>query len=257
MRELFLTASVKDADFSMTCAVLQGLTWMTARQSLHRILFFHGQPQPKPLKNTRAFQQSRFLSLWRELSNQLARSSYVLQVAYEVALDKDFGQGTSMEFNNLPGTLRWTDLPDPLKDTPVTQRKKIEIPDQPNLPVAMTDNGFQYKNEMIQESHSFIRENIEFVFSRYYHIPDPPSPGQPVSSLPAFADLRPVDPAQKWVLNIKLNVLEDNQPDKVRKASEELLRVRAELEKLFDFKTLDRRIFDTRIAPPPVIPGRG
>lgn len=162
-----------------------------------------------------------------------------------------------MEFNNLPGTLRWTDLPDPLKDTPITQRKKIEIPDQLNLPVAMTDNGFQYKNEMIQESYSFIRENIEFVFSRYYHIPEPPSPGQPVKSLPAFDNLRPVDPAQKWVLNIKLNVLEDNQPDKVRKASEELLRVRIELEKLFDFKILDRRIFDTRIAPPPVIPGRG
>lgn len=78
-----------------------------------------------------------------------------------------------------------------------------------------------------------------------------------MKSLPAFDNLRPVDPAQKWVLNIKLNVLEDNQPDKVRKASEELLRVRIELEKLFDFKILDRRIFDTRIAPPPVIPGRG
>ncbi|KAI1454726.1 mediator complex, subunit Med18 [Annulohypoxylon moriforme] len=255
MRELFLTASVKDADFPMTCAVLQGLTWMTARQTVHRILFFHGQPQPKSLKNTRAFQQSRFLQLWKELSNQLARSSYVLQVAYEVSLEKDFGKGTAMEFNGLPGTLRWTDLPDPIRDTPVTTRKKIEIPDQPALPVAMNDNGLQYKNEMIQESHSFVRENIEFVFSRYYHLPD--SPGRPVTTLPAFADLRPVDPAQKWVLNVKLNVLDDNQPDKVKKASEELLDVKAELEKLFDFKVLDRRIFDTRITPPPVIPGRG
>ena len=108
---------------------------------------------------------------------------------------------------------------------------------------------------MIQESYSFVRENIEFVFSRYYHLPD--SPGRPVINLPAFADLRPVDPAQKWVLNVKLNVIDDNQPDKVRKASEELLAVKAELSKLFDFKIIDRRIFDTRIAPPPVIPGRG
>ncbi|KAI2463507.1 mediator complex, subunit Med18 [Annulohypoxylon bovei var. microspora] len=255
MRELFLTASVKDADFSMTCAVFQGLTWMTARRSVHRILFFHGQPQPKPLKNTRAFQQSRLLPLWKELSNQLARSSYVLQVAYEVLPDKDFGKGTAMEFHALPGTLRWTDLPDPLRDTPVTSRKKIEIPDQPALPLAMADNGFQYKNEMIQESYSFVRDNIEFVFSRYYHLPE--SPNRPVATLPAFTDLRPVDSAQKWVLNVKLNVLDDNQPDKVRKASEELLGVKAELDRLFDFKILDRRVFDTRIAPPPVIPGRG
>ncbi|KAI2632125.1 mediator complex, subunit Med18 [Hypoxylon sp. NC1633] len=255
MRELFLTASVRDGDFAMACSVFQGLTWMTARQSVHRILFYHGQPQPKALKNTRTFQQSRFLPLWKELSNQMARASYVLQVAYEVLPDKDFGRGTAMEFNSLPGTLRWTDLPDPLRDTPITSRKKIEIPEQSSLPTAMTDNGFRYMNEIIQESYTFVRENVEFVFSRYYRLPD--SPGRPVTTLPAWADLRPIDPAQKWVLNVKLNVLEDSQPEKVRKANEELLGVKMELDKLFDFKHIDRRVFDTRIAPPPAIPGRG
>ncbi|KAI1106335.1 mediator complex, subunit Med18 [Jackrogersella minutella] len=254
MRELFLTASVKDSDFPMACAVMQGLTWMKSRQSIHRILFFEGQPQPKPLKNTRAFQQSRFLQLWKELNAQLARSSYVIQIAYEVVPDRDLGKGTTMEFNSLPGTLRWTDLPDPARDTPVTTRKKIEIPEQGALPLAMTDNGLQYKNEIIQESHSFVRENAEFVFSRYYRLPE--SPGGPVASLPPFTALRPVDSAQKWVLNIKMNV-DESQPDKVKKATEELLAVKAELDKIFNFKTLDRRVFDTRIAPPPVIPGRG
>ncbi|KAI1388958.1 mediator complex, subunit Med18 [Hypoxylon trugodes] len=254
-RELFLTATVKDSDFTMACAVLQGMTWMSARQSIHRILFYQGHPQPKPLKNVRAFQQSRYLPLWKELSNQLARSSYILQAAYEVIPDRDLGKGTTMEFNSLPGFLRWTDLPDPLRDTPVTSRKKIEIPEQVNLPMAMIDNGFQYKNEIIQESHSYVRENIEFIFSRYYHLPD--SPGQPVASLPAWADLRPLDPAQKWVLNVKLNLLDDSQPDKLKKASEELLAVKMELDILFEFKPIDRRVFDTRIAPPPAIPGRG
>ncbi|KAI1375995.1 mediator complex, subunit Med18 [Hypoxylon crocopeplum] len=255
MRELFLTASVGGDDFSMACAVLQGLTWMTARRTVHRILFFHGHPQPKALKNTRAFQHSRFIPLWKELSNQLSRSSYVLQIAYEVVPDRNFGKGTAMEFNSLSGTLRWTDLPDPLRDNPVTSRKKIEIPDQGGLPTALTDNGFRYKNEIIQESYSFVRENVEFVFSRYYHLPN--SPGRPVTTLPAWTDLRPLDPAQKWVLNVKLNVLDDSQPEKVKKANEELLGVKAELDKIFDFKVVDRRVFDTRIAPPPVIPGRG
>lgn len=255
MRELFLTASVKDADFQMACAILQGLTWMTARQSIHRILFFHGEPQPRPLKNTRAFQTSRFLPLWRELSNQLSRSSYIIQVAYEIVPDRDFRKENSMEFNALPGTLRWTDLPDPQRDTPVTTRKKIEIPDQPQLLTAMTDNGFRYVNEMIQESRSFVRDNVEFIFSRYYHLPD--SAEGPVASLPAFEDLRPVDPAQKWVLNVKLNVPDDSQPDKVKKAMEELLNVKAELDKIFDFQPIDRRVFDTRIAPPSMIPSSG
>ncbi|KAI1780927.1 mediator complex, subunit Med18 [Hypoxylon cercidicola] len=255
MRELFLTASTKDADFSMSCAVLQGLAWMTARKSVHRILFFHGQPQPKPLKNMRAFQQSRHPQLWKDLSNQLMRSSYVLQIAYEVNPDRDFGKGTAMEFNSLPGTLRWTDLPDPARDTPVTSRKKIEIPEQSHLPMALTDNGFRYKNEVIQESYSFVRENVEFVFSRYYEVTG--SPGRPITSLPPWADLKPLDPAQKWVLNVKLNVPDDSQPEKVKKAHEELLAVKAELDRLFEFKAIDRRVFDTRIAPPParVIPG--
>ncbi|KAL7624098.1 hypothetical protein AAE478_005655 [Parahypoxylon ruwenzoriense] len=255
MRELFLTASVNDADFPMACAVLQGLTWMTARRSLHRILFFYGQPQPKPLKNTRVFQQPRYHMFWKELSAQLARSSYVIQTAYEVVQNKDFGKGTAMEFNSLPGTLRWTDLPDPLRDTPVTSRKKIEIPEQTILLTTMTENGFRYKNEMILETYSFVRENVEFVFSRYYHLPE--SPGRPVTTLPAWTDLRPVDPAQKWVLNVKLNVLDDSHPERVKKANDELMAVKAELDKIFEFKPIDRRVFDTRIAPPPVIPGRG
>ncbi|KAI0181567.1 mediator complex, subunit Med18 [Hypoxylon sp. FL1284] len=255
MRELFLTASTRDADFTMSCAVLQGLAWMTARRSIHRILFFHGEPQPKPLKNTRAFQQSRHLQLWKDLSNQLMRSSYVLQTAYEVSLERDFGKGTAMEFNSSPGTLRWTDLPDPARDTPVTSRKKIEIPEQFSLLTALTDNGFRYKNEMIQESYSFVRENVEFVFTRYYHLPE--SPGRPITTLPPWGDLRPLDPAQKWVLNVKLNVPDDSQPEKVKKAHEELLAVKAELDRLFEFRPVDRRVFDTRIAPPParVIPG--
>ncbi|OTB03471.1 hypothetical protein M426DRAFT_178372 [Hypoxylon sp. CI-4A] len=256
MKELFLSATVKDDDFTMACAVLQGLTWMSARRSIHRILFFHGQPAPTPLKNPRAFQQSRYIQLWKELSSQLARSSYILQIAYEVLQDRDFGKETTMNFNSTPGTLQWIDFPDPLRDTPVTTRKKIEIPEQPNLPNALTDNGFRFKNEIIQESYAFVRENVEFVFSRYYRI-NLEENNSPAATLPAWADLRPVDPARKWVLNVKLNVLDDSQPDKVRKANEEILAVKAELDKLFDFKVIDRKAFDTRIAPPPVVTIRG
>ncbi|KAI1485648.1 mediator complex, subunit Med18 [Biscogniauxia mediterranea] len=251
MRELFLTATVPASDFDVACAIFQGLTWMTARQTAYRILYFAGQPVPKGLPNMRNLRMTPLAPLWNELSRQLSRSSYVLQTRYEVSPTADFGKDTGMDFNNSKGTLLWTDLPDPLRDTPIISRKKVEIPDQTFLPTILADNSHTYTSELIQQSYSFVRENVEFVFSRYYHLPE--SPGRPVPVLPAWKDLRPADPAQKWVLNVKLNVPDDSQPEKIRKANDELMAVKAELEKLFDFKIIDRRVFDTRITPPKVV----
>ncbi|KAI0809562.1 mediator complex, subunit Med18 [Xylaria sp. FL0064] len=258
MHELFLTASVMPGDFDTACAILQGLSWMTARRSIYRILFFEGQPQPKGLAKTppqSALPRQNEKQLWMELHKQLLRSSYILQAAYEVAPEADFGKESTVDLNRLPATLRWTDLPDPLRDSPITSRKKIEIPFAHGLPGVLMANGHTYTNELIQESYSFNRGDLEIVLSRYYHLPE--SPNRPIAHLPAWADLRPVDPAQKWVLNVKLNVAEDGQPEKLAKANEQLMRNKAEFDKLFDFKIVDRRVFDTRIAPPPVIPGRG
>lgn len=100
-----------------------------------------------------------------------------------------------------------------------------------------------------------MRANVEFSFSRYYH-PGAAGHSSPLSSLPAWADLRPIDPANNWVLAVRLFVAEDNQPEKMKKANEELMAVKTELEKLFDFQAIDRRVFDTRIVPPPAVPGR-
>ncbi|KAI1339938.1 mediator complex, subunit Med18 [Xylariaceae sp. FL0016] len=254
MRELMLTAAVKASDFETACAILQGLTWMAPRRTIYRVLFFAGQPQPKGLPNKRTFQMSKMAPLWSELHQQLLRSSHIIQIAYEVLPENDFGKGTEMQFASLPGTLRWTNFPDPWRDTPVISRRKIEIPGQQHLTMAMLDNKHTYTNEMIQESHSFVRGDVEFILSRYYHLPE--STGRPIQTLPSWEDLRPVDPAQKWVLNVKLNIVEDN-PEKSKRALDEILAVKAELDELFDFKMIDRRVLDTRIAPPPVIPGRG
>lgn len=257
MHESFLTASVDRDDFHTACAILQGLSWMTARRTIYRILFFAGQPQPRglPTAPPAGILRQQDKQLWVELNKQLLRSSYILQAAYDVSPETDFGQETAMDFNRLPATLRWTELPDPSRDSPITSRKKIEIPFPHLLPKILMENKQQYTNELIQESYSFNRGDLEIVMSRYYYLPD--SPGRPVPQLPAWADLRPVDSTRKWVLNVKLNVAEDGQPEKISKANEELMRNKAEFEKLFDFKAVDRRVFDTRIAPPPVIPGRG
>lgn len=148
MYELFLTATVRKDDFAMACAILQGLTWMEARRETRRVLYFAGPPQPQPRglpnghRSVRPPPVPAAQALWTELAKQLVRSSYILQVDYEVSPDAgDFGADRAADLNAAPGTLRWTDLPDPLRDTPVTQRKKVEIPDQRNLLAAMADNG--------------------------------------------------------------------------------------------------------------------
>lgn len=114
----------------------------------------------------------------------------------------------------------------------------------------------RYKTELIQETYTFIRENIEFLFSRNYYLP--PSSGQsgPSTSLPAWSDLKPVDSTKKWLFHVKRDVIEHSQPEKLKQAQKELLDVKAELEPIFSFAPIDRRVFDTRIAPPPMIPGQ-
>jgi mediator of RNA polymerase II transcription subunit 18 len=143
MHELFLTASVKQGDFDTACAILQGLTWMTARRSIYRILYFAGQPQPKGLPNPPPpgiLPRQQEKQLWTELNKQLLRSSYILQAAWEVSPETDFGKDTPMDLTRLPATLRWTDLPDPLRDSPITSRKKIEVPFVGLLPHVLMDN---------------------------------------------------------------------------------------------------------------------
>ena len=52
------------------------------------------------------------------------------------------------------------------------------------------------------------------------------------------------------MLMVKLCVLEDNDPEKIKTAMNELMEIRTKMEALFDFKPVDRRDFDTRVPPP-------
>jgi mediator of RNA polymerase II transcription subunit 18 len=110
------------------------------------------------------------------------------------------------------------------------------------------------KSELIQETFTFVRDNVEFALSRWYHLPQSPPASAPGAALPAWSELKPMDPARKWMFTVALNVMEDNQPEKMKKANDELLHIRTELEQMFEFKSIDRRVFDTRIAKPVVVP---
>jgi mediator of RNA polymerase II transcription subunit 18, fungi type len=53
---------------------------------------------------------------------------------------------------------------------------------------------------------------------------------------------------KRWFLFVKVHVLQDNKPDEIRKAQDLLLGIRNELDGVFDFKGIDRKVHDTRVA---------
>lgn len=253
------------ADFQAACAVLGGLCAMPPWHSLSRVLYFQGPPKPagianqasidKPIRKDAAF-------LWKELHQSLSRQSFVVQARYEVVRHRDMGAAASaMDLDASPGVLRWADFPDPPHARPfLTQRKMVEIWDQKKMLSVMADNQLQYKTETIEEECRFFRDDVEFTLTRQYLLhpiraytpletqPHPPSGPSPSSPLPPWEALTAVDKQRRWILHVKTHVLQDNKPDEIRKAQDRLLSIRAELEGVFDFKALDRKVHDTRVA---------
>lgn len=259
MHEIFITSTVKDSDLEKACAVLQGLSWMSVRRNVYRVSYFAGQPKPRGLPALKSIPTiPRHLATWNELHKELSRQSHVFKTVHEVFPDKDFGSGAPVDLNAVAGTVRWEGFPDPAreKDQLTTHRKKIEIPDQKQLLAVLANNGQAYKTELIQETYTFIRDNVEFILSRNYYLPPSSEQPGPSAALPAWSNLTPVDPARKLMFQIKRDVIEDNSPEKMRQAQKELLEVKAELEPIFTFVPIDRRVLDPRIPLPPTVPGQ-
>ncbi|KNB01793.1 hypothetical protein FOXG_04938 [Fusarium oxysporum f. sp. lycopersici 4287] len=154
-----------------------------------------------------------------------------------------------MDLDATQGILRWTDFPDPPRGQPLlTQRKKVELWDQKKLPSIMRDNTTQV--------YRFYRDDIEFCLTRHYFLQPlehytPMETKQqatiPMGSLPPWESLTPVDQQKRWFLQVKAHVVQDNKPDEIRKAQDQLLAVRRELDGVFEFRGIDRKVHDTRV----------
>lgn len=116
----------------------------------------------------------------------------------------------------------------------------------------------RFKTETVEEVYQFFRDDIEFCLTRHYFIKSigEYSPlearmtpnEEPVAALPAWESLTRVDAQDRWILQVKAHVVQDNKPDEIRKAQDTLMNVRGELEGVFDFKIIDRKVHDTRVA---------
>ncbi|TWU78435.1 hypothetical protein ED733_008848 [Metarhizium rileyi] len=252
MYELFLTALVEDKDFNAACAVLSGFCAMSPWETVNRVLYLQGPPRPSGITNQSSIDKplrKDTAMLWKELHQSLSRQSCILQVRYEIVKDRDMGPSSApMDLDSTPGVLRWADFPDPPHGRPLlTQRKMVEIWEQKKLLPIMQDNNYR-----------FFREEIEFCLTRQYFLrpigdytPLESGGGQqpsPLTSLPVWDAVTPVDMQNRWILLVKSHVVQDNKPDEIRIAQDRLLSIRGELEGAFDFKIIDRKVHDTRIA---------
>lgn len=106
--------------------------------------------------------------------------------------------------------------------------------------------------------YRFFRDDVEFCLTRHYfvgpledYVPlaaKSAPPTEPKSALPAWESLTRVDSQNRWILQVKAHVVQDNKPDEIKKAQDQLLKFRTDLEGVFDFKVIDRKVHDTRVV---------
>ncbi|KYK54291.1 uncharacterized protein DCS_06248 [Drechmeria coniospora] len=272
MYQLFLTATVEEGDFQAACAVLGGFCAMAPWQTVDRVLYFQGPPRPTGMSNQNSIEKPMrkdVAFLYKDLHQNLSRQSFILQARYDVSKDRHMGpQAEPLDLETSAGILRWNDFPDPPRGIPLLmQRKLVELWEQKNLPSVMRDNHYRQvppravintSTEIIEEVYRFFRDDVEFCFTRQFFLKPieeyTPLEGRqqaqakPLATLPSWDALTPVDMQNRWMLQVKVHVLQDNKPDEIRKAQEQLVSIRGELDGVFDFKAIDRRVHDTRVA---------
>lgn len=279
MYELFLTAFVNDVDFDNARSILSSYCWSDPNTRIYRVFHFGGPPQPKPLAKRNNINGIRpapdpFMfglpgadalqppqagayvdPAWKELSDIVKKQSYIVTARYQVSKATDFGgPGPHKNLASSPGALFWSEIPDPASvaggQSRVMQRKKVDIWDQLNLPQVLTENEFKYRAQIVEESHDVYHRDdplLEFSLVRHYTLPAS-FQGSPSGPLPAFDSLERVDPAGKWALWVRYHVRDDGAPEKIKAARDALLKVRDELAPCgFDFKVLDRKVYDTQL----------
>jgi mediator of RNA polymerase II transcription subunit 18 len=114
-------------------------------------------------------------------------------------------------------------------------------------------NHSRFTGESIEEGYRFVHEHVVMYITRILRIPEESQEeeykGKPKinKTLPPFENLSLYDAQNKWVMTISLQVLAASDLENMQKGTEELMKIKADLEGLFDLQIRDRHVFDTRV----------
>lgn len=106
---------------------------------------------------------------------------------------------------------------------------------------------------MLQEGYRFTYGNVVIYLCHYLDIPKNPQEKENNSQatinvfLPAYESLVPFDSEDKWIITARVDVLNANDPDQVKRGTDELMSIKEVFEGCFDFQTMERMVFDTRV----------
>ena len=102
---------------------------------------------------------------------------------------------------------------------------------------------------MIQESNRFVHGDVIFELTRYLQFPvgENDNPSTIRNELPDFESLTPFDSENKWILTASTIVTRGDNPQQVKKGTDQLVAIKDDFDGSFDFRGLDRHIFDTRV----------
>ncbi|KAI9734722.1 MAG: hypothetical protein M1818_006709 [Claussenomyces sp. TS43310] len=267
MHELFTVAAVPEKRVRGVLMILQGLCAMTPVRQLEWRFIFEG-PRNNPLIGIGPTQiQSRKttnLPLWKELHDQLVRQSYYLSIIYNVdpsmfgrpvgqADEADSPEEGPIKLEELQGTLRFFDFPDPPGTRSVNSRLTIQIKDETHLLGFLQDLNYNYSTDFVREAFYAYRDNVVFCLSRDLQRPagiddnqNGSSGGLP-RSLPEFPALQPFDREDKWTLTASVEILDGTQPILMQKGIDQLAQVKQDLGGICDFVMSTRQQLDTRV----------
>ncbi len=281
--EVFITACIPHADAETAQAILSGATEMRHRERFTRVQFY--EPQDKGFPTIKQMQKERMptSTQWQELHNILVKQPSVLQLRTDVTDEIQSARARNATTADVPAgkpcVARWTDIPDPPNPHHpfITQRKVLEIAD-PRAETILADNKFRcatlafssrlcprltvaapsrFKSSLIEESHLWWLNGIEYEMVRMYMVEPAPDPGAPQQvpnaklgapqQIPNPSSLEPV--GLIWILYVraKVDIPASNMLDRMKQGQTHLVQIRERLLGVFDFKVFDRRCRETRI----------
>jgi len=104
-----------------------------------------------------------------------------------------------------------------------------------------------YVSEYVLEGHQVIHGNL--ILSLHRHLRLPPDDGSlalPRKQLPSLDTLRPLDPADSWILQASVRVQDGNKPESMTLGINELRTFKEMMKGVVDMEVADRLTLDTR-----------
>ncbi|EZF31996.1 mediator of RNA polymerase II transcription subunit 18 [Trichophyton mentagrophytes] len=257
MHEILLFASVPAAQHDDLLHQLAGLAAMQPTEVLQRRLLFKSFRKPGYIKprvgGSQAQGQEAAFSDVQRLIKMLGAGMYHIQVVSDVDRTASSADGGAMGVaeDQAEWRIEFKDVPDAGAATGVTTRfaASARVPDY--YISSLNEWGFNYCSEYVVEGNIFVLDEAVLFLHRILVIPPeihkPSHTGKPLSRLPPYDQLKPLDSNGGYVLQACFTIQDSNSPDLLRSTSQRMLALKEQLRPAIRLEPGDRLALDPRV----------